>query len=87
MDGAIPTETPQGTRSRVAPRNAARDTPRARRSASSTAISRAVLAMRWPRMEAKTSPMPSGSTAPAAMSAGTRWSRSTSHAAALNSSE
>jgi hypothetical protein len=42
----MPTETPHGTRSCTAPNSRANDRPSARNSASSTAVSKAALAIR-----------------------------------------
>ena len=83
--GMIPTDTPLGTRVCTAPSSAANERFSARNWASSTAISRAALAIRWPL---NTSSAPATS-APVVTerAAGMRWLRNTSTAPSTYSDE
>ena len=83
----IPTDTPAGTRSRVAPSQPASGSSRDRSQASSTASSRAALAMRWPLTKAVAWPTASGWSSATAAVAGTRNRRSTSAAPSAYSEE
>lgn len=83
----MPTDTPAGTRSAVAPSHWPIDSSWARSQASSTAVSSAALAIRWPLKAASAGATAHGSRVGSAPSAGTRWLRRTSTAAAVYSEE
>lgn len=83
----MPTETPQGTRSCTAPSSRASGRPCSRSSASSTAVSSAALAIRWPLNAASAGPTAYASSRGTAASAGIRKRRSTSATASTYSGE
>ena len=83
----MPTDTPQGTRSRAAPRYRPKDRPSARSWASSTAVSSADLAIQCPLKGASTRPTATASRSPAAASAGTKKRVMTSCAPSTYSAE
>ena len=82
----MPTDTPDGTRSRTAPRKPPNETPAARSAASSRAVCTAALAIGWPLIRANSGSTRCGSP-PAAYAAGASQRRITSAAPSTYSPE
>ncbi len=83
----MPTDTPAGTRSAVAPSSCPKERERARSQASRTAVSSAALAIRWPLNAASAGATAQGSGSGSSRRAGTRNSRSTWTAPSVCSEE